>query len=125
VAVVAAINSGDLKLADRLNTGLRNRYRDSPRAQYNHACIYSRLAEQETGETRNELLWKARYRIRDALRFGILKFILLYGDRIDTRTSDPVEYILSDSDLRLYFDSFRDAADEIRKGIVRIGDCGC
>lgn len=125
--VVAALERGDIELARSLNEQLLRNYRDSPRAHYNHACILSRMAENEVAESavRMRLLRQAVSRLSDALKYGILQFINLYSDRSLPENNNPPERIIGDRDLMLLFETAPSVADKVRSGFIPMYGCGC
>lgn len=110
-----------------LNKQMLNSNNYSPRAHYNHACILSRLSEGEDYYSKKKkLLSQARSRMIDALKYGILKYILLYGDKADALNLDPPSRIISDEDLFNFFEEYPFFKDDVKNGYVPIhGSCGC
>lgn len=123
--VITAIRAGELQRARKLNEKILDDVRTSPRAHYNQACILSVLAGG-TGSLAEkvDLLFLARRRLYDALKFGILTLIGVFADRLP-ENGDPAGRVNSDPDLRPLFDQWPSLKDEVRAGAIQPSTKGC
>lgn len=113
--VLTALERNSLQKAQELNEGILHEYPFSPRALYNSACIYSRMASAESkSEKRTLLVTTARHKLSDAIAYGILKFIRLakgYSDR-----DSAVGVIVNDTDLTALFDAYPELPAMLKNG---------
>ena len=93
-SVIAAMANGNYAKAEDLNVKILAAHPASPRANYNMACIYSRLASNQPIQ-REKYLDKAEYYLDESLNLGIVHFLKLFANE-----ARPVDKMENDPDLR-------------------------
>jgi hypothetical protein len=127
--VIDTMRQGRFKDAQLLNENILADHRYSPRARYNQACILSRIAESMPDlQKKAQMLDQARHHLEEAIKLGILRFILFYADRNDPNNSDPPARIINDPDLKELFADSPSLVSSVQNGFVPVNvkyGCGC
>jgi hypothetical protein len=94
-AMANGIENKDFSKALELSTGILKDYPESPRANYDRACIYSLLAGTvRDSETRALYLDRSQEALQEALDYGLTNYQKLFNHALL-----PVNNIQTDSDL--------------------------